>query len=354
MFRNFANYMKTLHVFNPEHDIALAANLGNFTAPRAGRQLRSDLGFLPAFWADDGDAVLVDDVHKASCRFQVLADNIGLHSSGIQWVDAKSVGREHFDFISPWGWDKAICQQLLRYGINEALLPTDQQLEAIHRLSHRRSSAALLPLLHTSWTVGESFECTTLEAVRELQQRFGHIVIKAPWSSSGRGVCFSLNAGWISNTICRQGSVMVEPFYQKVTDFAMEFEADEYGHIRYLGLSLFHAHNGAYAGNLLASESVKRQQLGQLIPVEWLDAACEGVLSHLQLDGYCGPLGIDMMIVAVGNGHYRLHPCVEINLRRTMGHVALSLQSHVANDSHLMQISYDGTYRLSVEPFHAE
>ena len=40
-----------LHIFNPEHDLALAANLSNFTAPHAGRQLRADLGFIPAIWA---------------------------------------------------------------------------------------------------------------------------------------------------------------------------------------------------------------------------------------------------------------------------------------------------------------
>ena len=54
-----------LHIFNPEHDIALAANQPRFTAPHAGRQLRADLGFLPALWADDGDLVLVDDVEAA-------------------------------------------------------------------------------------------------------------------------------------------------------------------------------------------------------------------------------------------------------------------------------------------------
>ena len=35
--------MTKLHLFNPEHDIALAANLAHFTAPLAGRQLRADL-----------------------------------------------------------------------------------------------------------------------------------------------------------------------------------------------------------------------------------------------------------------------------------------------------------------------
>ena len=47
-----------LHIFNPDHDLALAANQKIFTAPHAGRLLRGDLSFIPALWADDGDLVL--------------------------------------------------------------------------------------------------------------------------------------------------------------------------------------------------------------------------------------------------------------------------------------------------------
>ena len=64
-----------LHVFNPEHDIALAANLCQFTAPHAGRQLRSDLGHIPALWASDGDMVLVDDVAAALMAVRHLRSN---------------------------------------------------------------------------------------------------------------------------------------------------------------------------------------------------------------------------------------------------------------------------------------
>ena len=41
--------------------------------------------------------------------------------------------------------------------------------------------------------------------------------------------------------------------------------------------------------------------------------------------GYRGPLGIDMMLVrpAAPSSAPLLHPCIEVNLRRTMGHVAL-------------------------------
>ena len=42
----------TLHIFNPEHDIALAINKSIFTAPHSARELRADLGFLPALYAE--------------------------------------------------------------------------------------------------------------------------------------------------------------------------------------------------------------------------------------------------------------------------------------------------------------
>ena len=50
-----------------------------------------------------------------------------------------------------------------------------------------------------------------------------------------------------------------------------------------------------------------------------------------------------------------LHPCVEINLRRTMGHVALALQQLIhpddddTDDRRIMRIDYDGShYKLRV------
>ena len=38
----------------------------------AGREMRSDLGFLPALWAEDGDMVLVDDIASALSRVRHL------------------------------------------------------------------------------------------------------------------------------------------------------------------------------------------------------------------------------------------------------------------------------------------
>ena len=64
--------MAILHLFNPEHDIAMASNLSNFTAPHAGRQLRQDLDFLPAIWAASDDYVLVGNADDAQTAFSRL------------------------------------------------------------------------------------------------------------------------------------------------------------------------------------------------------------------------------------------------------------------------------------------
>ena len=73
----------TLHIFNPEHDIALAANLANFTAPHAGRQLRADLDFLPALWAQEGDQVLVENPDHAAKQWKRLVSRLVPTPGGI-------------------------------------------------------------------------------------------------------------------------------------------------------------------------------------------------------------------------------------------------------------------------------
>ena len=363
--------MAILHVFNPEHDIALASNLANFTAPHAGRQLRSDLAFLPALWAKEGDAVLVDNLESARkawgrvhARVQSLLGRkasfmdsaVSLHGKRCFLTWKTMFSNMENDEVNPWGWDRALKGELTRKGFDVSLLPSDVRLEQIRQLSHRRTAARLLPQLQSENTVGEAFECTQAEEVEVLLSKYGQVVMKAPWSSSGRGLRFlsqertpfQIQAAWFRHLVERQGSVMVEPFYSKVKDFGMEFYADGKGHIRYEGLSLFHTANGAYVGNILATECKKREMISRYIPVSWLDDVQEKILSCSDLGDYEGPLGVDMMIVKA-NDRCLLHPCVEINLRRTMGHVALAISPTDDDIQGVMRVIYDGNhYKLKI------
>lgn len=95
-------------------------------------------------------------------------------------------------------------------------------------------------------------------------------------------------------------------------------------------------------------------------------------------DIYSGPFGVDMMICTKGEKDefcdavlnqqddevertgLGVVPCIEINLRRTMGHVAIDLYEHLlanssdemkTNRTNIMRVEYDGNrYHLRIKP----
>ena len=346
--------MTKLYVFNPEHDLALAANLSNFTAPHAGRKLRYDLGYISALWAGDDDYILVDDVAKAVRCYGRLKAKIG--GSPKQFVDKTQLHRLYINKVEPWGWDLALRSFLIRYGVDA--VPTEDMIAVIRNLSHRRHASELLSKIQMSGTVGISHEAVNITDIQQYLDRYHHVVVKAPWSSSGRGVRFiaddidGYQERWIRNVIEKQGSVMVEPYYNKVKDFGMEFESDGEGKVSYLGLSLFHTKNGAYTGNVLAPEDEKQQLLSRYILAGLLLAVRDKICQRMGevLKGkYQGPFGVDMMIVgSADKDGFLLHPCVEINMRRTMGHVALAIPPFADGFKRVMQIELTDKYRMRI------
>ena len=318
--------MATLYVFNPEHDLALAANLRNFTSPLAGRKLRAALGWLPAIWASASDYILVNEAATAMSSWERARDRLGFEGATRQFVEKKALSRLPIDRVDPWGWDLAIKYELMRYGVAAELMPTDEALEAIRQLSHRRTAVALLQQLQGPGLVGQSFEQFDAEIPPYPS------VIKAPWSSSGRGVrffdgqCQTADVRWIEHVIAQQGSVIVEPYYNKVKDFGMEFYAHADGRVTYLGLSVFDTRNGTYIDNIVAPEAEKFEMLTPFVSADLLQFVRAEICRLMRgiIDRrYEGCFGVDMMFVK-GDAGYLLHPCVEVNLRRTMGWVALA------------------------------
>lgn len=354
--------LMTLHVFNPEHDLALASGLSNFTAPHAGRRLRADLGYLPALWAGADDCVLVEHVGQARQAWGRLRARVG--GRPCQFVDKSQLGRLDISRVEPWGWDMPLRSSLIRHGVSPGACASEAEIADIRQCSHRRMAVRVQERLR----MVPSVEVSSLEAVSRLltpdSSSPSLLVIKAPWSSSGRGVRFVDSAhfdhfrGWIANVIRQQGSVMVEPYRPKVKDFGMEFEMQPDGMANYLGLSLFTTHNGAYAGNVIASEDDKRDMISRYVPASSVDIVRAKVMDALrEVLGrrYVGPLGVDMMIVSHPSvDGFLIHPCVEINLRRTMGHVAIamanahSLLEKISFPPREMQITLSDKYRIHI------
>ena len=364
-----------LHIFNPEHDLALASNLRQFTAPHAGRQLRSDLAFIPALWAEEGDLVLVDDIDNAYDKVRHLGLKLADKVEFITKIQLQHLLDTQFlDSVHPWGWDFSLKGELERLGVAEIMLPTDGILNKMRELSSREWTAKHLQR-------GVEY-VTELAHVKDLIRSWGNVVIKAPWSSSGRGVKyvsaedFRTGGGyptferWMGNIIFRQGGVTVEPYYNKVKDFGMEFEMRD-GKMVYRGLSLFDTIKNAYSGNVLASEEDKIEMLASFIDRLQLENIRQRIIDVLEpvlKDIYSGPLGVDMMICSRDENSqfseatkmgYGVVDCIELNLRRTMGHVALALAEHLKTSdikmkvdrNNIMRVEYDGNrYHLRVLP----
>ena len=361
----------TLHIFNPEHDIALATNVTRFTAPHVGRQLRADLGFLPALWAADGDMVLVDDVEAALEAVRHVR-RLAAEVLFVTVQDMRLLVPQLSDvmMVKPWGWDLGVIEQLQQMGLQQQA-PSEAQLASIRTLSSRQWAAShLLPVVRTvaDGLIGEACYVDNFDVLQHMMQvdcslpigeGGGGAVVKAPWSSSGRGVRYVLNpdhwrhnASWVRNVIDKQGGIMLEPYYHKVKDFGMEFEACADGRVEYCGLSVFQTVNGAYTGSVIATERAKREMLSRYVSMQQLEAVRDSICATMSkaLRGiYVGPFGVDMMIVASEDqNRFLMHPCVELNLRNTMGHVALSIPCDDTMPQRLMRIDYTNRYHLRI------
>ncbi len=351
------SFIVKLHIFNPEHDVVLAYNRPNITLPHAVQELKINMGFLPALWADDADCVLVDDVAFAiKAMRQVKREH-----ADVLFLTKNDLKNLLFSKIEPWGWDREVCTTLVEAGINVDIIPTQEDLSNIRMLSSRRTAMGLLHYLcdgSVQQVCGESFYVDKMKELEHLLAKYGHIVVKALWSSSGRGLRYlsveqgisDSIKGWIKSTLYNQGGIMVEPYYNKVKDFAMEFYTCGDGNIEYQGISVFDTNNGIYAGNVITSEEKKLSMIYKYIPDEILVFVKQRIIEYLSVrfkDRYNGPFGIDMMVVAdTDNGRFLLHPCVELNLRRTMGHVANAIKHDDKEPDLLMSIVHDVNYKL--------
>ena len=322
--------MNGIMVFNPEHDLALANGDRNFIAPKSIREMARDLAPLLDVMA--GDRLLV------------------------------------------WGWDGAVKQRLLRLGVAEESLPADDALASLRKCSERKSAHQLLRAFHDDHPegpyTGESIIVNNIEEVVSYATLHGHIVLKDPLSSSGKGLrhvnmneynngngqwdalsspSLSKVRNWANALIERYGYLTAEPYYEKAQDFAMEFCVND-KQCSFIGYSLFNTNaHGRYEGNLLMSDERIESFLSQYVPSTALREVQEWVLKHhdriipIEWDTIKHPLyfGIDMMVVqarltidkqslsdgeipqfSILNSQFKLHPCVEINLRLNMGIIA--------------------------------
>lgn len=315
-----------IYLFNPENDMALANFTPYYKAPSEIIRMANDLSVLPAWYAPEGSTIKVDSLSRVSLwREQCPASDF---LPDIIW----SAEWENMPY-KPWGWSPSLLYTLRKAGVNDSFLLSDMQMGQIRVLSGRQCCVKILESFsRMDGLCGKAMTCNSMTQVKKYITSLERCVLKAPWSGSGRGIMYVSSKewndsaeGWVSRVLRVQGEIMVEPLYNKVCDFAMEFYADGNGSVSFVGYSLFDTDaHGNYKGNFLLSDGQIKKILSQYIPDEVFDNVCrtmEGSLASLLNKDYCGFLGVDMMI-CLEDGRYLLHPCVEINLRMNMGVVS--------------------------------
>ena len=305
-----------LLLFNPEHDYALADNQPQFVALRSAAQFAYDCAPFMRYLTED-EAVVLDAYRPFGKEFQ---KNF-----------APLEGAERITKVAPWGWDAAAVYQLRRIGIPDTLLPTDVQLSEIRELAHRRTAIAAMEFLHDKHPHPEGLPMpplflTELQQVEDFVKRTPDVIFKSPYSGNGRGHLYA--HGTTNPTLLRQcggvlkrqGGLIAERMYTVVQDFAMEFECRN-GEVIFRGYSLFKTEHYGYGGNLLMPDSAILQALSLYVNIEELAVVQSLVSDFLRQEvapHYKGDAGVDMFVYQE-DGVYKLHPFVEVNLRKTMG-----------------------------------
>jgi uncharacterized ferritin-like protein (DUF455 family) len=177
-------------------------------------------------------------------------------------------------------------------------------------------------------------------------------IVKAAYGASGRGRLISAwteRSLWDAQieTLLEQGEILVEPFRDRVLDLSALFEIEDQG-VRLVGVTRFDTDaRGTWRGSwvsevYLGMDAGCVRFLRETLP-EFRDARgramsrmdvwtreCGRALQALHEQGLRGPVGVDALVWRDPQGALRLRPWVELNARRTFGHVALRLRRRIA------------------------
>lgn len=334
--------MSRLHLFFPENDLALASGLDFYTPPPAAAALHRAGSCLPLWFASCGDSIAVAERDVAWLNDS--ADRFGIEASAYRGLPA---GLKP----APWGWSRAARTAFRRLGFDNPTMPSDNALERLRMLSHRRTAIALrnaiekiMPDARLTPAAEELFTTDDIAAYLKHEPR---TLLKLPWSSSGRGLVAMVPdlqgrmQAQIQGMLRRQGSVCAEPRLPKRSDFALLYHYGN-GRADYRGLSLFQTEGlGAYSGNVLAPQQMLHNHLRRQCHAGTFDnlpLAIGEALGQVLGTDYEGPLGVDMMILADSD---RL-ALVELNLRNTMGHMSMELYAN--------RIAYGSIGMFSIVP----
>lgn len=326
-----------VHWFNPNAESAAAAAITgqHFNPNRSARALEEDLEILTLAWCRRDDIALL---RKPPSREHLATlKAAGLHLPEVvaagalddrklgglrPWAwspDASELLRRHADRISekmPWRWRAPLppgwLSKELGLRLEEALGVKDPRARSCHDLDSALGALAALGGVP--------------------------VLFKAAYACAGRGhrraeADDAELRAWLEKSIATHGCVIAEPWLERVMDFSALYEMSPAG-VELVGMSrIDNDAAGRFRGirvapkwSKLIEPEVAKFLFKEARMKDWYNDRISEQLAGL-LPGYRGPIGVDAMVHRRADGALALRHVVEVNVRMTMGRVALELQA---------------------------
>ena len=308
---------------------------------RAVTELTRDLEVLPAFLARPDDVVLLHDPPSLEHCERLRAWGFTLPEfealDGSSKLTADSLLRSRrIHQLRPWAWCPSSAQLASDLAENSAV-PSPVWNENLRRLFSKCA--------WQQWLDGPGEVVASVDPIDTIHEKLGGapMVLKAPFAASGSGLRLWQSddqsvAVWAQRVIDEQGSLLVEPWQDRVFDFSVQYEVDSEG-IRQVGLvRVSNRESGAFVSCSVGPKfcrdldtGLARFLMNEALPRYDENGNLAGKIAALcQQAGYRGPLGVDAFVYRSRDGGLALRTVCEINPRFTMGRLAVELGKKVA------------------------
>jgi len=330
--------------------MAVANSQVSYLPPAHLRQFENSLATMPCFFADEKDAVLTHEpvLPEFVEHLQLLGFKI---PSFIRTPEDLHPNSLPLTRLRPWGWSPAVHNLLRPYlplCHNQWFAHPMHKWEPHHRLLLSRETGykllqKILELEDNSLNIIEMPALPLkLSSLLDVEQVIDTIpppaLLKTPWSASGRGLFKIRDANehaetnvWVKSKLKQQGFMFAEPFLNKIADLSFHFQIEPDG-VRYLGYNFFETlPSGQFSGcytHLPYDQTIDESLLIEAI--EQGSTILKKALENLMINKYYqGPAGVDAMLFRNKNNQIKLQPCIELNLRHSMGLLNIHLRNRI-------------------------
>ncbi|MDH8700903.1 hypothetical protein M2138_000237 [Dysgonomonadaceae bacterium PH5-43] len=331
-----------IHYFNPGNETAILNQSKYYQPPSIQIKMQNDLEFLPAWYSNDDDFVFLRNNLPENFKDTLTLLNNSV--KGITTEDLIANTKLSEQAICLWGLAPNNIHTFEKINKDYKLnLSIPKWQDEYKELSSRNTSHKVLAeLIEMLPFIDKDImpKCfSDINSIEEFLVKSETMqLLKSPFSSSGRGLLW-LNPNTLPQSerqithgiLKSQKTVSLEKALNKVFDFSMHFNINN--GIEFLGYSVFETNKkGAYTHSKLASQNKLEEAILAYINKNIIEDVKIQLLNilHKTYSSYSGNIGVDMLIYETEQG-YKLHPCVEVNMRKSMGYLSLAFFNKYVN-----------------------